>query len=185
MNYYHSAPVLSYALRWYSMNFNHSNAFFIGMTSMHQQCQSQITHIRACRSLSLSLCVSPISTPPPCSAVVHGLNRSSRSLSYRPSSYLHLSVFISSFSLPVHPPPSLPPSHSPTPDAKGKWTHYSKRLVRTARQKLILFCFHLLVCLFMPSIRFLIMTLPRDRSHMCWDLSGVWSGIGTLPPHTH
>lgn len=136
-------------------------------------------------SLTLSRCVSPISNPPPlCSGP---WIKSFISFTLLSPLLLSPSLCLYSLILSACPPPSLPPSLSLIHRLQMPKENepVSKRLARTARQKLLLFCFHLLVCLFMPSIRFLIMTLPRDRSHMCWDLSAVWSGIGTLPPHTH
>lgn len=138
------------------------------------QCQSQITHVWSCISQPQTL---PLCSDPKIKSFV----------SFSLLSLLLLSPFlyIRSYSLPGLPSLSVtlspPSSHSLTPDAKGKWIGYSKRLAHEARRMRVVFS--KLACLFTASVRLLTMTFARDRSHMCWDLNGVWSG--TLPPHAH
>lgn len=152
---------------------------FIGMTSMHQQCQSQITHILYVHvGLSRSL-PSPDRHPPLCSGP-----RIKSFISFALLSPLLLSPSLCLYSLlfSACPPLSLSLIHRLQLPKENEPATVSSSLARRDRSS---FCFVFFTCLFMPSIRFLIMTLPRNRSHMFGDLNGVWSGIGTLPPHTH
>ncbi len=135
MNYSHSAPVLPYALRWYSIHFNHSNDFVLAWPA----CISNVrlhTYVHVGLSLSLSLCVSLFSPPPP-----PPLCSGPWIKSFISFALLSLLLLSPSLSLFPHflclstPPPSLPLIHRLQMPKENEWRDRSS------------FCF-VFICLF-------------------------------------